>query len=1096
MANKILASSQVTIVDLNDQVSLSSNINSNLPKVQYVSNNNFYLPTWSSASPVILTAVLTKIGYGGDNIITTSNVLGVRWYFKLAVKDSQYTEITTVNQGTYGFELVANSGKNAQLKIKKNLMTLNYPGLEIKCEMDYKESWMPLTHTQISEIAFNLSSQGSDGSNGQDSYISCISNENQTIVCDVNGNPIPGQIGTSGIAKFSITAFKGTEALTPVTSISQLGKGKFYVTVKPTSSSGTLTRVEPITGQEDKFYLNGTLGDYGAFELEVSLESADIVQTKTFTYSKTKPGQNPVIAALTNESQTIGTDANGNGGNYSLVKTAIRLYSGSTTISSGVTYALAEKSPSITGGSVSADGVFTMTGLTADTGYVDLKATYKGVDHVKRFTISKAKAGTGQNATSYWMICSPTITLDASNNFVPNTIKVEAMSQTGESTAQPYSGRFLIEESVDSVVWNRVSASEVNESSHSFTPTNKKAKWFKASLYVKDSTISLADVKATPVVLDYQTISVTKDGIDGTPAKVVYLNSNHQHFTTNKSNVVSPANITLSSDIQNIPTPRTIEWWKSVNGGSATKLSNTTESLTIASSEIPKSQYCSYTIKVIKDGVTYSDTKTINHYVEGQDSYSATLSNESHIIACSSSGTPQTGEVGSYTSKASCYITAYKGTQKLTPVAEDTANSALTVNQFKYSITTQTGCQALRYDTAISETQPAFSTFYINSASADSGKVVITFTFYGGKTIVKEMTFVKSKAAINAKVLNISGQNMFKQNSAGVITPSNIKLIADTQGVGTPTIKWQYLNGSTWTDLGTSNNVSFSGTGNKEITISPSTSGWTNNTLRLKAYVSNDSSVYDTFTVSKAIDGINGVSPIGFTIFAPNGKEIYNGNKDSVKIDAFVTEGVLDITKNDNVNYKWYYLNPLTLNPEKKKEANGASGYSYSVPAADIPVSLVIKCEATYKNQTYSQTLSVEDKMDPVQLLAESEGGTTFKNGTGESFLYAKLIQNGKELDPITMLNSLPPTSGYKNGDIIYIKSDGKTGNKPYKKLVNNVWTALAAPPSKDSDSKYTYTWMKQEQNGNKVSAGTGKIIYTNSSQIEQAATFYVTVES
>ena len=38
MANKILASSQVTIVDLNDQISLSSKINSNLPKTQYESN--------------------------------------------------------------------------------------------------------------------------------------------------------------------------------------------------------------------------------------------------------------------------------------------------------------------------------------------------------------------------------------------------------------------------------------------------------------------------------------------------------------------------------------------------------------------------------------------------------------------------------------------------------------------------------------------------------------------------------------------------------------------------------------------------------------------------------------------------------------------------------------------------------------------------------------------------------------------------------------------------------------------------------------------------------------------------------------------------
>ena len=1103
MANKILASSQVTIVDLNDQISLSSKINSNLPKIQYVSNKGNYLPSWSASSPVVLSAVITKIGHGGDNVITTSNVSAVRWYFKLAVRDTSYTEITTANQSTHGFELVSQSGKNAMLKIKKNIMTSNNPGLEIKCEIDYRESWMPLIHTQTSEIEFSLSTQGNDGENGQSSYLATISNENQTIVCDVNGNPISGQLGSSGTARFSICAYKGSENLIPVTSQTQLGAGKFYVTVKAVNGAlGTLTRVTPIQGEKDEFFLEGTLGEHGSFDLNIMMEDAGIVQTRTFTYSKTKPGQNPIVASLTNESQSIATDSNGNGGNYSLVKTSIRLYTGSTVITSGVTYSMGSKtdggmSNSIVGANLTTDGVFTMTGLTADTGYVDLRATYKGTTHEKRFTVSKVKAGTGQNATSYWIMCQPTICLDANNNYVPSTIKIEAMCQTGESTAQAYNGRFLIEKSTNGTTWTSVYASSQNESSCTYTPDDKSVKFFKASLYMKDSAVAINDVKATPILLDYQTIQVTKDGIDGTPAKVVYLNSNHQHFSTNKVGSTTPSAITLTADIQNIPTPRTIEWWQSINGGTASKITSaTTESLTIKSSDVTKSQSNSYTIKVIKDGVTYSDTKTINHYVEGEDSFSGTLSNESHIIACNSAGTPQTNEIGSYTSKASCYVEAYRGTQKLTPVASNTANGSIGINQFKYTIGTPEGCTVSRYDTAISDTQPAYSTFFISTVTADSGKIPVTFTFNGGKTLVRTMSFVKSKAAINAKTIDIVGQNTFKQNAAGQVAPSSIKLVAETQGVGTPTIIWQYLNGSTWSNLSTSDNVTFSGTGNKEITITPSTTGWASNMLKLKAYVNGDASVYDIFTVGKVIDGTNGVSPIGFTLFTPNGREIYNGNKDSVRIDAFVTEGVNDITKNSGVRYKWYYMDPKTLNYTLKSEATGSSGYTHSVASDDIPVSLVVKCEAIYKNQTYSQIITVEDKIDPVQLIADPEGGDTFKNGIGESFIYAKLIQNGVELDKIPMLESLPSTTGYNNGDIIYIKADGRTGNKPYKKLVNNAWTALAAPPSKGNDSKYTYTWMKQAQNGTKTEAGTGKIVYTNSAQVEQTLTFYVTVES
>ena len=1103
MANKILASSQVTIVDLNDQISLSSKINSNLPKIQYVSNKGNYLPSWSASSPVVLSAVITKIGHGGDNVITTSNVSAVRWYFKLAVRDTSYTEITTANQSTHGFELVSQSGKNTMLKIKKNIMTSNNPGLEIKCEIDYRESWMPLIHTQTSEIEFSLSTQGNDGENGQSSYLATISNENQTIVCDVNGNPISGQLGSSGTARFSICAYKGSENLIPVTSQTQLGAGKFYVTVKAVNGAlGTLTRVTPIQGEKDEFFLEGTLGEHGSFDLNIMMEDAGIVQTRTFTYSKTKPGQNPIVASLTNESQSIATDSNGNGGNYSLVKTSIRLYTGSTVITSGVTYSMGSKtdggmSNSIVGANLTTDGVFTMTGLTADTGYVDLRATYKGTTHEKRFTVSKVKAGTGQNATSYWMMCQPTICLDANNNYVPNTIKIEAMCQTGESTAQAYNGRFLIEKSTNGTTWTSVYASSQNESSCTYTPDDKSVKFFKASLYMKDSAVAINDVRATPILLDYQTIQVTKDGIDGTPAKVVYLNSNHQHFSTNKVGSTTPSAITLTADIQNIPTPRTIEWWQSINGGTASKITSaTTESLTIKSSDVTKSQSNSYTIKVIKDGVTYSDTKTINHYVEGEDSFSGTLSNESHIIACNSAGTPQTNEIGSYTSKASCYVEAYRGTQKLTPVASNTANGSIGINQFKYTIGTPEGCTVSRYDTAISDTQPAYSTFFISTVTADSGKIPVTFTFNGGKTLVRTMSFVKSKAAINAKTIDIVGQNTFKQNAAGQVAPSSIKLVAETQGVGTPTIIWQYLNGSTWSNLSTSDNVTFSGTGNKEITITPSTTGWASNMLKLKAYVNGDASVYDIFTVGKVIDGTNGVSPIGFTLFTPNGREIYNGNKDSVRIDAFVTEGVNDITKNSGVRYKWYYMDPKTLNYTLKSEATGSSGYTHSVASDDIPVSLVVKCEAIYKNQTYSQIITVEDKIDPVQLIADPEGGDTFKNGIGESFIYAKLIQNGVELDKIPMLESLPSTTGYNNGDIIYVKADGRTGNKPYKKLVNNAWTALAAPPSKGNDSKYTYTWMKQAQNGTKTEAGTGKIVYTNSAQVEQTLTFYVTVES
>ena len=67
MANKILATSQVTLIDLNDQVSLSSYINSTVPQMQLLSNTGTYVPSWTLVNPVTLTAELFKLGYSSDS---------------------------------------------------------------------------------------------------------------------------------------------------------------------------------------------------------------------------------------------------------------------------------------------------------------------------------------------------------------------------------------------------------------------------------------------------------------------------------------------------------------------------------------------------------------------------------------------------------------------------------------------------------------------------------------------------------------------------------------------------------------------------------------------------------------------------------------------------------------------------------------------------------------------------------------------------------------------------------------------------------------------------------------------------------------------
>lgn len=160
---KILASSQVTIMDINEQISLSSRIDCNIAQIQNISNTNTYTPSWSSSSPAILSGVLNRVGLLTDNIITSQDVKSIKWYYKLAARDNNFIEVLTSNPA---FELVGTSGKQTQLKIIQNIMTKEYPGLTIRCEIKYQEEWMLSPHLQISDMSFTLSSQGNNGAAG------------------------------------------------------------------------------------------------------------------------------------------------------------------------------------------------------------------------------------------------------------------------------------------------------------------------------------------------------------------------------------------------------------------------------------------------------------------------------------------------------------------------------------------------------------------------------------------------------------------------------------------------------------------------------------------------------------------------------------------------------------------------------------------------------------------------------------------------------------------------------------------------------------------------------------------------------------------
>lgn len=103
-------------------------------------------------------------------------------------------------------------------------------------------------------------------------------------------------------------------------------------------------------------------------------------------------GLKTLNVVLSNENQTISTDADGNCKNFPEVATTVSVFMGSVDVTDKATYTVT-KSSGITGSWNLSTKTYTVTGLSTDSGYVDISATYSKLKGSRRFTIAKLKAG-------------------------------------------------------------------------------------------------------------------------------------------------------------------------------------------------------------------------------------------------------------------------------------------------------------------------------------------------------------------------------------------------------------------------------------------------------------------------------------------------------------------------------------------------------------------------------------------------------------------------------------------------------------------------------------------------------------------------------
>lgn len=268
--------------------------------------------------------------------------------------------------------------------------------------------------------------------------------------------------------------------------------------------------------------------------------SADIIQIGDKTLSaKITELENSIAqgvnisVTLSNDYQAIPVDANGNViGDFPDVRTEVNAYYGTTDISSECSYTVT-KSDNVSGDWDLDTHTYVVTGLTADSGWVDIRVTYLQTFSItQRFTVAKLYAGpAGESGTVYVLESSDTVIVRSNNGtYSPDMITFSAYSRKGDNNRQSYPGRFVIEETEDGKTWKTVYTSKTDESSvtdhlnnvlvyhklNGFVTQNvalsddnknllgvpREVSKVRCSLYAAGGTTTLIDRQTVPVVIE------------------------------------------------------------------------------------------------------------------------------------------------------------------------------------------------------------------------------------------------------------------------------------------------------------------------------------------------------------------------------------------------------------------------------------------------------------------------------------------------------------------------------------------------------------------------------------------------------------------
>lgn len=207
-----------------------------------------------------------------------------------------------------------------------------------------------------------------------------------------------------------------------------------------------------------------------------------------------------LFLTLDNEYQGIPTDAKGEYTTFPTCQTGVKVMYGKDDVTNTCTFTTS-KSDNVDGYFDSTNKVYKVTGLYADTGWVDITATYVKYSTTKRFNIAKQKQGVP--GRTYFLELSANSLVRGSGN---TTITVSGYYRDGDSaSAVAYAARYKMQISKDGVTWNNSGYTTANNTQSSFTVS---ANILRDYTYLRFIMYEAGGIKNA---LDMQSVPITSD---------------------------------------------------------------------------------------------------------------------------------------------------------------------------------------------------------------------------------------------------------------------------------------------------------------------------------------------------------------------------------------------------------------------------------------------------------------------------------------------------------------------------------------------------------------------------------------------------------